>query len=370
MFSKRHTFASLSTLGLLSVLTTANAADPNPVPGQDTSWTDSLYAGAALGVVTPKDSSASGASGGTVKYDNGLAGAAFVGSKLNDSVRVELELSQRKMDLDSVAGTSASGDAQATAVMGNAMMDLDLELPVTPYVGAGVGMARVNVNNGSPFGGSTIDDSGTAAALQGIAGASYPWSDRLDGFADYRYFTTGDADFTTAAGTSSSFDLTTHSLMAGLRLNFGASPKSASLNGQAQDGGAGDAMAQAEPQTEVTEKPAPPHTMAETFLVNFEFNKADITDNGIAIIEGVVHAVKAANVTRLVLTGHADTMGPADYNMKLSVRRAEAVKTALTALGFEADNIRVVGKGETDLLVPTPDETYEPKNRRVEIVLP
>ena len=158
--------------------------------------------------------------------------------------------------------------------------------------------------------------------------------------------------------------------MAGLRLNFGASPKSASLNGQAQDGGAGDAMAQAEPQTEVTEKPAPPHTMAETFLVNFEFNKADITDNGIAIIEGVVHAVKAANVTRLVLTGHADTMGPADYNMKLSVRRAEAVKTALTALGFEADNIRVVGKGETDLLVPTPDETYEPKNRRVEIVLP
>ncbi|MEG3619998.1 OmpA family protein [Magnetovibrio sp. PR-2] len=370
MFSTRRTFATLTSLSLFCALTPAVGADP----AQEPSWTDGLYAGAALGAVQAKDTTASGTSGGSVDFEPGVAGAVFAGSKLNDTFRLELELSQRSMGLDSVASASASGDAKAQALIGNAIVDLDLDLPITPYVGGGVGLARVSLNNASPFGGSTIDDTDTALALQGIAGASYQLNDAVDVFADYRYFTTGDANFSTAAGTSTSADLTTHSVMAGLRLNFNLGPTSSTLNGSDSDANAGDTIAQAEPVAgpapEMAEQPKPVHTIAETFLVNFEFNKADITDDGVAIIEGVVHTVKAAKVTRLVLTGHADTMGPADYNMKLSVQRAEAVKTALLALGFEADNIRVIGKGETDLLIPTPDNTFEPKNRRVEIVLP
>ena len=370
MFSKRHTFTALTSLSLFCALSPAFASDP----GQETSWTDGLYAGAAVGAVQTKDTTASGTSGGSVDFETGMSGAAFIGTKVNETFRVELELSQRSMDLDRVAAASASGDAKTSALMGNAVMDIDLDLPITPYVGAGVGMARVSLNNASPFGGSSIDDSDTTLALQGMAGASYKLTDTVDAFADYRYFTTGDADFTTAAGNSTSLDMSSHSLMAGLRLNFNTGPSNSSMNGSDSDGSAGQAVAQAKPITEpapqMAEKPKPTHTMAETFMVNFAFNKADITEDGIAIIEGVVHAVKAANVTRLVLTGHADTMGPADYNMKLSIRRAEAVKTALLALGFEADKISVVGKGETDLLVPTPDNTFEPKNRRVEIVMP
>jgi hypothetical protein len=68
-------------------------------------------------------------------------------------------------------------------------------------------------------------------------------------------------------------------------------------------------------------------------------------------------------------TGHTDTAGHASYNMALSLRRANAVKNGLVANGVPATSIAVIGKGETSLLVQTPDNVREPQNRRVEIVI-
>ncbi|MCW8916594.1 MAG: OmpA family protein [Magnetovibrio sp.] len=361
-----------------ATFTLASFIFANPSIAADPSWTDGLYGGAGLGVNSPRDSSASGTSGGTVEFGTGAAGVVFVGSKISDNLRLEAELSHRSTGIDTIANTSASGDAKATAFMANAVLDFDLDLPITPYVGAGVGMARISLDNASPFGGSSIDGTDTITAYQGIAGASYALSPQMSIFADYRYFATGDADFTTASGTATSMDYSSHSALAGLRINFNAPQQSGMLDDGDGNASTNTSGAHAEPTTpvpEIAEAPKPPahtpaHTMAETYVVNFAFNKADITEDGIAIIEKIVHAVKAAKVTRLVLTGHADTTGPAPYNMDLSIRRAEAVKTSLLAFGFHKNSIRVIGKGETDLLVPTADNVYEPKNRRVEIVLP
>jgi hypothetical protein len=55
--------------------------------------------------------------------------------------------------------------------------------------------------------------------------------------------------------------------------------------------------------------------------------------------------------------------------MALSLRRANAVKNEMVRQGVPADAIAVVGKGETQLLVPTGDNVREPQNRRVEIVV-
>ena len=66
---------------------------------------------------------------------------------------------------------------------------------------------------------------------------------------------------------------------------------------------------------------------------------------------------------------HADRSGPENYNMALSLRRANAVKDALVREGVPATAISVVGKGETQPLVPTADGVREPQNRRVEIVI-
>jgi outer membrane protein OmpA-like peptidoglycan-associated protein len=65
--------------------------------------------------------------------------------------------------------------------------------------------------------------------------------------------------------------------------------------------------------------------------------------------------------------GHADTTESPAYNDALSMRRAERVRSELEKLGVAAASITVLGRGERQLLVPTPDERHEPRNRRVEI---
>ena len=65
-----------------------------------------------------------------------------------------------------------------------------------------------------------------------------------------------------------------------------------------------------------------------------------------------------------------ETSGPESYNMALSLRRTNAVKDALVRDGVPPQAITVIGKGETQLLVPTGDNVREPQNRRVEIVEP
>ena len=62
-------------------------------------------------------------------------------------------------------------------------------------------------------------------------------------------------------------------------------------------------------------------------------------------------------------------MGPARYNMALSLRRASAVKDGLVRERVAADSIAVVGRSEESLLVPTKEGVREPQNRRVEIVV-
>ena len=60
-------------------------------------------------------------------------------------------------------------------------------------------------------------------------------------------------------------------------------------------------------------------------------------------------------------------MGSNQYNMKLSLERANAVKNILIKIGIEPNNIKVLGKGEEELSYLTQDETPHPLNRRAEI---
>ena len=72
---------------------------------------------------------------------------------------------------------------------------------------------------------------------------------------------------------------------------------------------------------------------------------------------------------RFHIEGHTDTVGTHPYNKELSDRRATAVVDYL-ATNFHVDRSRMeaVGMGEDGLLVPTPDQTPEQRNRRVQVV--
>lgn len=69
----------------------------------------------------------------------------------------------------------------------------------------------------------------------------------------------------------------------------------------------------------------------------------------------------------IIVIGHTDTVGPEVVNDKLSLRRAEAVRDLLAGRGIPIERIETVGRGERELRIPTPDETVEPRNRRVEL---
>jgi outer membrane protein OmpA-like peptidoglycan-associated protein len=72
---------------------------------------------------------------------------------------------------------------------------------------------------------------------------------------------------------------------------------------------------------------------------------------------------------RFRIEGHTDTVGDPASNQALSERRAAAVRDYLVAkFGVAPNRLVAVGMGETQLLVPTPDETSSPRNRRVQVV--
>ncbi len=60
-------------------------------------------------------------------------------------------------------------------------------------------------------------------------------------------------------------------------------------------------------------------------------------------------------------------MGTKEYNYKLSLERAIAVKNILIDNNINEENIKIIAKGEDDLLIKTADETKHPANRRAEI---
>ena len=72
-------------------------------------------------------------------------------------------------------------------------------------------------------------------------------------------------------------------------------------------------------------------------------------------------------LSRYIIFGHTDTKGANNYNMQLSIKRAESVKQALLVYGIIPDTISVLGKGENELAIDTPDDTKHPANRRAEV---
>jgi len=105
------------------------------------------------------------------------------------------------------------------------------------------------------------------------------------------------------------------------------------------------------------------------YTVYFDFDKSVINPAGQEVINQVLSDASKHAPSSVSVTGHTDRAGPEDYNMALSLRRADSVRSALISGGIAADKITVAGRGESEPAVPTADGVREPKNRRVEIIL-
>ncbi len=106
-----------------------------------------------------------------------------------------------------------------------------------------------------------------------------------------------------------------------------------------------------------------------TYIVLFDWDRSDINAAGQAVIDQVLADAAQMGAVNISATGHADRSGSEDYNLSLSLRRADSVREALINGGIPAEAITVAGRGESEPAVPTPDGVREQANRRVEIIL-
>ena len=115
--------------------------------------------------------------------------------------------------------------------------------------------------------------------------------------------------------------------------------------------------------------PVAPPAAARTYLVFFDWDRADLTDRARQVVGDAVQGAKRVSNTRIEVAGHADRSGTPAYNQALSQRRADSVGAELVRQGINRNDIIVTAFGESRPLVPTADGLREPQNRRVEMVL-
>lgn len=105
------------------------------------------------------------------------------------------------------------------------------------------------------------------------------------------------------------------------------------------------------------------------FIMYFVPDTTDLAPGSEGMIEALDRHFKARPGAEIEIIGYTDTVGKPDYNLVLSQKRADEIKGRLVQLGFPTEAITTTGRGETELRFPTPDETENGGNRRVEIIV-
>ena len=306
------------------------------------------------------------------EWGTGFVGVLSLGYGFGNGLRLELEDSFRTYQSDSAKvfnrNTGGGGTFNAYSAMFNVLYDIDLTRlglntrAVVPYIGVGLGYTLwqwqdVRGSAPLPAGGMAtqlIDDQQGTVTYQAIAGLAFPIEavPGLSFTAEYRFMDDFENPKMTVQVTNTRTGATrpqtaevgdqNQSVLLGLRYAFGATP--------------------------VVVPAAAPVASAKTYLVFFDWNKADLTDRARQII-GEAATSRGTGVTRIEVNGYTDRSGSDQYNQGLSVRRANAVAAELLRRGVPRNEIATRGFGEANPLVPTADGVREPQNRRVEIIL-
>jgi outer membrane protein OmpA-like peptidoglycan-associated protein len=360
----------------------ASFAQSQPITG--------LYIGAGVGwnylqSVQIKNASAQAAlfggvpvSNKSVNYGSGIATVVSLGWGFGNGLRAELEGNYRGNFNNQNGGGSAlppnvarlfSGSEDKGGFMVNALYDFTNAFGpgITPYVGAGLGWQYIRENDLQVLGrsasgalfGFRVNNGQNSFAYQAIVGVAYSlsfWAPGLDATLEYRFLGTGGDRtykaqfFAPNVAHGANFQVGSeynHSIMVGLRYAFNAAP----------------------PPAPVVVAPPPAPAPARTYLVFFDWDRADLTDRARQVIAEAAQATTRVQVTRIQVNGYTDLSGTARYNMGLSIRRAQNVENELVRLGVPRDAISIQGYGMTHPLVPTAAGVREPQNRRVEIIL-
>ena len=101
-------------------------------------------------------------------------------------------------------------------------------------------------------------------------------------------------------------------------------------------------------------------------IIYFDFDKFNLSNVSKNKIKSFI-IKNGSQINEYLVIGHTDTKGSKNYNLSLSIKRAEVVKEILIDYGIKSSSIKILGRGEETLAIQTPDDTKQPANRRVEI---
>jgi OmpA-OmpF porin, OOP family len=108
---------------------------------------------------------------------------------------------------------------------------------------------------------------------------------------------------------------------------------------------------------------------ARRFTLHFQFESDELTAESRAMVGEILAAVKERVMPEVLVVGHTDTMGTTSANFELGLKRATTVRNLLVDAGLESSLIDLISHGEGEPVIQTPDDTPEPRNRRVEIAV-
>lgn len=121
------------------------------------------------------------------------------------------------------------------------------------------------------------------------------------------------------------------------------------------------------PRGETTTATPAPQIKEEAYTTYFSFDSKKLDDDARAVVAEAVASAKAPNLEKVVISGHSDSVGAADYNRRLSMARVEAVASEFVDSGLPFSKIEMQVYGEARPKVETPDGQSAAANRRAEI---
>ncbi|MCQ8184259.1 OmpA family protein [Parvularcula maris] len=347
---------------------------------------------------------------------NGFGAYGALGKYFSRGFRAEVELSWRIQDVEELPGDGAAfagfptgangqnigggaslgdnrdlGEVAVGALMLNGYKDFNLDVAgrFQPYIGAGIGIARVRADFDNVDDQPVVFDSDDledlpigfqistrnddyVPAVQGLAGFNIGMTDSLSLNVGYRYLRTAEYDFESfvnAEVVDVEGRYNVHEATVGLRWDFGASaapvqtvaPQPQPQTKTCLDG---TVVPMNQPCPDVDEGLTPADLAT---VVYFEFDRSDLSPAARQLLQRRAGEASDLDIIEVLVSGNTDTSGSASYNEQLSARRARVVRDALVSYGIDASKIQIRALGETNLAKPTQDGVKEPLNRRTEV---